>query len=144
MGADMILTGCPAPVDRNEQPITTATPEFIEALYERLRSINTANPKSLPLYVDDAENGWVPSLTDPEVLTSIVDVVAKDIIAVVNEWWEDRRDLTWRTNGDNPRLWIYTGGMTWGDPPTDSYAIIEFIDFLDVFIDPFDIDGGNG
>lgn len=138
MGADFIIAGCPSPVDRNEQPITTATPEFIEMLRQRIRAVVATNPHALQGYYGMEDEEWLA-----DGVTSL-DTMVVDITALVNEWWDVRRDIAWRTIGEDPRLWLFTGGMTWGDDPSDSFSLIDFIDTFDLFDEPFDMDGGNG
>lgn len=130
MGADMTLAGCPAPVDRNEQPITTATPEFIAMVKERVRSLE---PNFITNFIVTPEDG----------LDESIDAIVAAIAALVNEWRDVRRDIAWRTIGEDPRLWLFSGGMTWGDDPSDSFSLLDFIDTFDLFTEPFDMDGGK-
>jgi hypothetical protein len=76
-------------------------------------------------------NGYEP---DPEDDPSRV--FFKEVLALFYNETVVRRDVgEWLIDG---QAYLVTGGMTWGDDPTDSYAVIEAVAALNITNTPED------
>lgn len=54
--------------------------------------------------------------------------VAEHVSAAVTHCYRDERDLGWWKN--DGQTFVITGGMTWGDAPTDSFDAVRIFDAL--------------
>lgn len=99
MGADLLLTYCPEP---------QASPEELHRRINALsETVLEGIGQDLGLDPNDAE-------------TSVQDFLHKAVSEVIEQ--PGLRDLTTLTF--DGREWIFTGGMSWGDPPTESYDYV--------------------
>lgn len=130
MGADFVFAAAPAPRWDDDELIKQPTNEELAWLREAIaaRIVWTeASVEDAECYFYDADDGSIEHATDL-ALDALVDLVAT---------WHDRRDIGWLSTGDDREPWMVTGGMTWGDDPTDSYAVIAFACSVGVFDEPF-------
>ena len=74
-------------------------------------------------FYDRADEATEPTFTDDEVREMI-----RDGVAQVFESWRDTTTLFI----DN-KYWIATGGLSWGDPPTEAYDPVGMLDGLRLF-----------
>jgi len=112
MGADLITAAAPAQVTTEEA-------------HANLAKLSTEKCN----YVVGEVLGW----DDDELEND----EARDRIAyAINEIVGDnyRRDVSVMnfSNDDKPNFWYVTGGMTWGDAPTDAYDDIVLLDWSGV------------
>jgi len=124
MGADMVLAGCPSPV--------AATNEIVDSVV--VREVLTAR---------------VAALSDKQ-LAEVADWCCWDEIDAKSAGWQAdvrrrlidclevfdnaRRDTTELYLCD--RWWIFAGGMTWGDPPSEAYELVNALALTSVTDEP--------
>lgn len=132
MGADFVFSAAPAPRWDDEELIKQPTEtEIMWVREEIIRRIvwTEANVENAVCYFAD--------FGDYEGSDQEAGALAVDALVNLVEMWHDRRDIGWLSTGDDREPWIVTGGMTWGDDPTDSYAVIAFACETGVFDEPF-------
>jgi hypothetical protein len=124
MGADFTYAICKIPVDTNNTMILSGD-NLKRAVKQRFLKLSveedlfTRTLEDCGVYADDAER--VNSLAD-----EIADFLANYGVL------RDVSDL----HLDGKHYFI-TGGMSWGDEPTDSYPTINLIDALGITEEPF-------
>jgi len=82
-----------------------------------------------PTFYDRAEETTEPTFTDDEVREMIRDGVAK-----VFEYWRDTTTLVL-----DDKWYIATGGLSWGDPPTECYDPVCMMDAISLFDKPITV-----
>lgn len=139
MGADLILThavlphlpdGRPAFLAEYDAKTAKATPApYAEAMRAQIHArVNAADGDTLLAIM---ENLFYPfreeeDTTDAAIITEGRERLHKIVDEYVFSDGEDRlRDITFLVVGD--RLAIFTGGMSWGDTPSDSYDDISLL-----------------
>lgn len=130
MGADFVFSAAPAPRWDDEELIKQPTETEIAWVRQTIvgRIVwNEATVENAECYFYDADDGSIKNARR----------LAVDALVNLVETWHDRRDLGWLSTGDDREPWIVTGGMTWGDDPTDSYAVVAFACEAGVFDEPF-------
>lgn len=106
MGADLLIISVPYPSDKDWKPDFERGRAFIKELREEWekggQSDAEEEAESLESYLDEFEEIWEGG----------------------------RRDTTTHTFGAQDA--IITGGMSWGDNPTESYSVISYLDEYNV------------
>lgn len=137
MGADLIVVAHPAPLNRHGQPLGTVTDE-VRAEVER--RINAAAPTAeavAVLWEQYAYGAADEGDDDLAFQTAVISEVVDKVCAYITEW-QDARSSGWQTIGD--RLYVITGGTSWGDDPCDNWDAAACVYEHDLFDEPFDVE----
>jgi len=126
MGADFVFSICEWPHDADGKGIE-ASAELVEKVKERFTvEFNKRNH-------DLGDWGIYAESDDPEEMALILQGFHEQIEGLFGGGW--LRDVS------NLRLhnrdYIITGGMSWGDEPTDSYHLIDILQSWSVTSEPF-------
>ena len=130
MGADFVYAICKIPTNTEGEFV-----DFGEALDRAIvkRFRNVALNKDLLLEtVEDC--GIYVTESQEEDYESLVSDLATNVAAFVSTAWQSRDISSIKIDGKY--YWI-TGGMSWGDSPTDSYDIVNLIDSLGITKETF-------
>lgn len=123
MGADLILAVSPLPVWEDGTDCANDD-DFKAALQQRLATDSS--------WRDEVQNQNPDVEDNAEEMTWCLDAVQDFMEANDNV---HQRDLVTRKFAD--RWYAFTGGMTWGDDPSDLFAPMLFLDNTGLFIEPF-------
>ena len=116
MGADLLLAVMKRPPELSEDQYKRVVDRHVDCLSSREALLKIYDPEELN-NTDEYEG-------DDDALRQAV----KDkIIAALASVYDTRRDVS-DIRCDCGLEYIVTGGMSWGDPPTDSYDDIAFLD----------------
>ena len=127
MGADFCWAAVKAPVDQHGEPLTTTEKGgVITQIAERLRSIGS---------IDDYISDILGYEQEDEGDATPFDHAVEQVALFVNEWNTSRGVGSGTFESD--RLWLITGGMTWGDDPNEDFTIMSFIEATHIFDEPF-------
>mgnify|MGYP006266751991 CR=1 FL=1 len=130
MGADFCFAATPAPVDQHGELLTTTEKGGVMTqIAERLRSIESIDDFILNF------TGYEPEEEDDP---STFDYAVEQVGQFINEWRLSRELIV--TTFDTDRKWIVSGGMSWGDDPTNEFAVLSFIEATRIFEEPFTIE----
>lgn len=108
MGADMMLAVCEVPND-------------IDAARRRIPELSDRVIR----LAHDYQWGEEADAIDDEMRAAVTEVLNQALDSIEEGW----RDQTW-IHIQN-RNYVSTGGLSWGDPPSDSYPLIGLLDFVD-------------
>jgi len=140
MGADFLFATCEWPKVRNGELAVNSGP-LVGAIMSRLAKV-IATTESL---ADFGYYGNWDEETDDwrnEAVESCREVV-DDIFGVDLKWGRNdvaTFDPEWNTHDKSRRMWVMTGGMSWGDVPTDAFDTLCILDALGIMNEPFEID----
>ena len=127
MGADFCWAAVKAPIDQHGELLTTTEKGgVITQIVERLHSIESIND-----YINDSLGYELEDDAD----TTPFDYVVEQVALFIDNW-QTSREVGWGTF-ESDRLWLITGGMTWGDPPSEHFSIMSFIGATNIFEEPF-------
>lgn len=122
MGADMLIAIAAAPVRADGTPVVDVDILALHAV-TALRSAMTAGPM------------------DPEAYGELVDTdepTVAEIEAALDGWIRDGglfgRDVT--TITVEGRMFVASGGLSWGDAPTDAFGYLCLLDEINAFWEP--------
>jgi hypothetical protein len=136
MGADMFLVVCAAPIDEQGNDLDMSYEHHKNAVLKRIACWNGAGIQAVIERTGIAEESeeadarsaraelidclWV--LGSRQVATFAIPMDGGDAIAPGYR-----------------RPYLATGGMSWGDSPTDAYDALELLDLSGVFEEPFHV-----
>jgi hypothetical protein len=113
MGAELILVGCPLPM------ITNGTPLGGDAVLEVLRARIAALDDDV---LEDVAAWFLEDEIDTEV-AGWQDRVRHRLLHCLEVLDDSRRDTAELCLAG--RWWIFAGGMSWGDAPSDNYELLQ-------------------
>ena len=123
MGAQLIIATCNYPVNTRGDYIIKPYDGLREQIEERLRALK-------PELLNDYASTFLV-LEPEEVFPAAVDAVLEFL-----EVWDNSREVTGlEVNADRPI--IVTGGPSWGDNPTECFGVVSFINYTELFEEPF-------
>lgn len=124
MGADLILARCHEP-----RTFAGTPPEWGAIKDEVTKRCRDALP-------DAAQAQWSPILEDLDDDAVVETLVgwAREVIQGIQESW---RDITIEYEVGASHGWVVTGGMSWGDDPSESYQAVDAMGELGIFSEPF-------
>ena len=127
MGADFCWAAAPAPIDQHGELLTTTEKGgVITQIAERLQSTP---------FIENYVVDFLGYQQEEETDATPLDYAAEQVALFIDDW-KLSRELGSGTFGSD-RLWIVTGGMTWGDNPTDAFSVVSFIEATGIFEEPF-------
>jgi len=129
MGADFTFAICNIPVDTNNTMILSGD-NLKRAVTERFLKISREDN----LFLTTLEDCGVLYSEDDEDVESIIADKANEVADFLSNYGLLRDVADLHLEGKH---YFITGGMSWGDEPTDSYDIINLIDALGITNEPF-------
>ena len=129
MGADFTFAICKIPIDTTAKMLMNGD-NLKRAVTERFLKISCEDD----LFLTTLEDCGVLYSEDDEDVKSIVADKATEVADFLTSGWESRDTATMQLDGN---YYYITGGMSWGDEPTDSYPVINLIDALGITNEPF-------
>jgi hypothetical protein len=134
MGGDMLLATMVAPHFEGEINIHEITELAIQVGLNRIEALswNFTFPGELSYIADVAEielDAEAEGVSETDVVEQIKANAISAVKAIVSDFGP--RDIITLTINDRD-MWV-TGGMSWGDSPTDSYPLIMLLDTLDIY-----------
>ena len=129
MGADMMIAMAPSPFTKDGNPVKLGQELFDEMLSRVISEVaEYDDPERLNWYADenDENSNWRSDLVDS----------LKDTLSAICIHGGSREiDFVYPEG----RKYIVTGGLSWGDLPTECFNDITIIDILGVTKIPFDL-----
>ena len=131
MGADMLLYHCECPTSYDkakpiiEYRIENIDDDTLDMIADELLFHENYDTEEIDLEEDD-----LYKLDELDTIQSRA-MVRRRIKEAVDEIWHPRRDVTYLTLKDT--LYMFSGGMTWGDEPSDACSIISLLNCSGVF-----------
>jgi len=129
MGADMMTAMAPSPFTKDGNPVKLGQELFDEMLSRVISEVaEYDDPEELNWYADenDENSDWRSDLVDS----------LKDTLSAICIHGGSREiDFVYPEG----REYIVTGGLSWGDLPTECFNDITIIDILGVTKIPFDL-----
>jgi hypothetical protein len=124
MGADMMLVGCPLPVAPMSEVVDNIL--VLQVVETRIAALGDKLLSEVADWcswddIDMEADGWQ------------VDV-RRRLVGCLEVFDNARRDTTELYLSD--RWWIFAGGMTWGDPPSDAYDLLNALALTSVTDEP--------
>ena len=129
MGADFTFAICKIPINTEAKMILSGD-NLKRAVTERFLKISREDD----LFLTTLEDCGVLYSEDVGDVNSIVADKATEVADFLTSGWESRDTATMQLDGN---YYYITGGMSWGDEPTDSYPVINLIDALGITEVPF-------
>lgn len=125
MGADFMVAVCRFPYTRNGK-LLSESPQLASLLKKRAAELPIESLNECMAYMDcDFETTNTPEADCRDQLADYIDLVFTD---------SGRRDLSLiMLDGTQ---WLITGGMSWGDTPTEIYDAIICLDVSNVTEEP--------
>lgn len=149
MGADLLLAAMAAPHQASKQPWNIDHAEAIRIGHERidahdLRSWGEDDLENLALnlgvrqwqHPDDPDPAHLPA---EDQRASLEQDIRASLHAALDELAGYRRDVAELDFGGRP-YWV-TGGMSWGDTPTDAFEWIAALGWIGLYEEPL-LDAG--
>jgi hypothetical protein len=133
MGADFIFAALTWPSD-DEGKALPAGPGVVSETLRRLMIALSDETIDFENFGYDVEGE-----TDEEIAEERSGVVEEcaDFIRTTFSTYNWPRDIGYMEHGPFCNLML-TGGTSWGDDPSDSYKVMQFLDYLGVSKDPYD------
>ena len=129
MGADFTFTICKIPINTKAEMILSGE-NLKRAVKQRFTKFATEDD----LFFITLENCGVLYSEDEENVEEIVAQKADEVADFLTSGWESRDTATMQLDG---KYYFITGGMSWGDEPTDNFGIINLIDAMGITETPF-------
>lgn len=143
MGADFCATHTPTPRWR-EQPVEKITPSNVESVWEEF-VLPVVRERVVDLLAHDLER-WREELwpvldddeehDDQDATRLLTEALVEHARVVFDVHWLGSLEVGWFLIDNVPNL--VTGGMSWGDPPTECYESIALVGEAGIFDDPLD------
>lgn len=130
MGADYLRCVCAWPTLHDGTTMDVTNPRHRELIFDRFKEM-LANER-IP-YVYAFEECTDPA-EDADAFDDEATVIFGDKLDELNDTFTSREVTTLEIDG---RLYMETGGMSWGDDPTEAFPILSFFDDLGIFQAPF-------
>ena len=131
MGADLIITCMEYPHDAEGKPLP-ASPELAKQILARVK----AQIDTFESVEDFHNNGYWPDNEDDDLWREVPENVTTFVNDTFGEGYASRELASFPLKG----VWyIFTGGMSWGDEPTDAMTPVNFLSCLGVTEEPFEL-----
>lgn len=134
MGADFIMTMAPLPLFENKRYV-----QSFDSIRDEVRERIEADPDLRVLIADllfHEEIGGAD--TDSDWMSSVLNI-AGDYFDVMHSDPRDTQTISLPCDNGDMSLWhMVTGGMSWGDYPTESFEAIYFYHNTGLFNKPFE------
>jgi hypothetical protein len=131
MGADMLLYHCECPTSYTkakpvvEYRIENIDDDTLDMIADELLFHEDCDAEEIDLEEDDLYN-----LDNLHAIQSRA-MVRRRIKEAVDEIWHPRRDVVYLTLKDT--LYMFSGGMSWGDEPSDACSLLSLLNCSGVF-----------
>jgi len=129
MGADFTFAICKIPINTEAKMILSGE-GLKRAVKQRFTKISVEDD----LFLRTLEDCGVCLTEEEENNEELVAQKADEVADFLTSGWESRDTATMQLDGN---YYYITGGMSWGDEPTDSYPVINLIDALGITEVPF-------
>ena len=131
MGADMLLYHCECPTSYTkakpvvEYRIENIDDDTLDMIADELLFHEDYDTEEIDLEEDD-----LYKLDELDTIQSRA-MVRRRIKEAVDEIWHPRRDVVYLTLKDT--LYMFSGGMSWGDEPSDACSLLSLLNCSGVF-----------
>lgn len=136
MGADFLYAACPTPVDRNGKLISEWSDKVETEIRVRIGMMpSDLLDRYMDMFYDLGEEYRDGIITKAEVDDHIVATCK----TAVETFGRSRETGMIRLDGMD-RDWYLTGGLSWSDPPTDAFDVMNAVDCSRLFTESFPFD----
>ena len=129
MGADFTFAICKIPINTEAKMILSGE-NLKRAVKQRFTKFSVEDD----LFLRTLEDCGVCLTEEEENNEELVAQKADEVADFLEGGWQIRDTATMHIDG---KYYFITGGMSWGDEPTDSYGTINLIDALGITEVPF-------
>ena len=129
MGADFTFTICKIPINTKAEMILSGE-NLKRAVKQRFTKFSVEDD----LFLRTLEDCGVCLTEEEENNEELVAQKADEVADFLTSGWESRDTATMQLDG---KYYFITGGMSWGDEPTDNFGTINLIDALGITEVPF-------